>query len=160
MALIKEAVHHNLCGTCGHRWFSVDREACPSCACGWSSLPEDDKQRLDFPMFDGLLAYFPNALAEVARVSFLGNEQHNPGQPMHWARGKSTDHENKIIRHLVDAGKLDSRGVRHSARVAWRALALLQEELERDEGFPMSRGSKAPVKEVFDRPINMSDQEN
>jgi hypothetical protein len=60
---------------------------------------------------------------------------------MRWARGKSTDHGNKIARHLVDIGKKDARGVRHSARLAWRALALLQEELERD-GAPMSRGSK------------------
>lgn len=116
-----------------------------------SSLPEDDAKRLDFPMFDGLLAYFPNALAEVARVSFLGNQQHNPGEPLHWAREKSTDHENKIIRHLIDAGKFDSRGARHSARVAWRALALLQTELERDEGHPMSRGSTytPPERRVF-----------
>lgn len=122
-----------------------------------SSLPEDDAKRLDFPMFDGLLAYFPNALAEVARVSFLGNQQHNPGEPLHWAREKSTDHENKIIRHLIDAGKFDSRGVRHSARVAWRALALLQTELERDEGHPMSRGSTytPPERRVFDRPIDV-----
>jgi len=105
-------------------------------------LPEDDAARLDFPMFDGLMAYFPNALAEVARVSKIGNDQHNPGQPMHWARNKSTDHGNKIMRHLVDAGGIDSKGVRHSARLAWRSLALLQEELEREEGLPPSRASK------------------
>lgn len=106
------------------------------------SLPDDDAKRLDFPMFDGLLAYFPNALAEVSRVSKIGNDQHNPGQPMHWARGKSTDHGNKIMRHLIDAGKADSRGVRHTARLAWRALAMLQEELEREEGLPLSRASR------------------
>jgi hypothetical protein len=94
-------------------------------------------------MFDGLMAYFPNALAEVARVSKIGNDQHNPGQPMHWARGKSTDHANKIARHLIDVGRKDARGVRHAARLAWRALALLQEEIEREEGAPLSRGSKA-----------------
>jgi hypothetical protein len=109
-----------------------------------NSLPEEDSQRGKFPMADGLLDYFPNALAEVSLVSFLGNQKHNPGQPMHWARGKSTDHRNKILRHLVDAGKKDSQGVRHSAYVAWRALANLQEELERDEGYPLSRASKEP----------------
>ena len=107
-----------------------------------NSLPEDDAARLEYPMFDGLLAYFPNALAEVTKVSKIGNDQHNPGQPMHWARGKSTDHENKIMRHLVDVGRKDHRGVRHAARLAWRALALLQEELEREEGVPLSRASK------------------
>ncbi|WP_139375702.1 dATP/dGTP diphosphohydrolase domain-containing protein [Sphingopyxis flava] len=109
-----------------------------------SSLPEDDGDRLAYPMFDGLLAYFPNALAEVAMVSMIGNQQHNPGQPMHWARGKSTDHANKAVRHLVDHGKRDARGVRHTARAAWRILALLQEEIERDEGRPLSRASRAP----------------
>lgn len=106
------------------------------------SLPDADEARGDFPMFDGLLAYFPNALAEVSRVSKIGNDQHNPGQPMHWARDKSTDHGNKIVRHLVDAGKRDGRGVRHTARAAWRILAMLQEEIERDEGLPPSRASR------------------
>jgi hypothetical protein len=106
------------------------------------SLPDDDVARRDYPMFDGLMAYFPNALAYVALVSKIGNEQHNPGQPMHWARGKSTDHENKIMRHLADVGRKDGRGVRHSGSLAWRALANLQEELEREEGAPMSRGSR------------------
>lgn len=92
-------------------------------------------------MFDGLLAYFPNALAEVARVSKIGNDQHNPGEPMHWARDKSRDHANKIMRHLVDAGKRDARGVLHTARLAWRALAMLQEELEYLEQLPPSRAS-------------------
>jgi hypothetical protein len=107
-----------------------------------NSLPEDAELRNSYPMADGLLDYFPNALAEVSRVSFIGNQQHNPGEPMHWARGKSTDHRNKILRHLADAGGKDSKGVRHSAYLAWRALANLQEELERDEGYPMSRGSR------------------
>jgi hypothetical protein len=107
-----------------------------------NALPEDDALRLEYPMFDGLMAYFPNALAEVSRVSKIGNDQHNPGEPMHWARDKSTDHANKIMRHLVDIGRKDARGVRHAARLAWRALALLQDELEREEGAPRSRASR------------------
>ena len=106
-------------------------------------LPDDDKARLDYPMADGLLYYFPAALAEVARVSKIGNDQHNPGQPLHWARSKSTDHENKILRHLLEAGTKDSKGVRHSARLAWRALALLQVELEREEGAPFPKNAKS-----------------
>jgi hypothetical protein len=107
-----------------------------------NSLPEDDSQRGSFPMFDGLLAYFPNALAAVSEISKHGSEKHNKGQPMHWARGKSTDHLNKIIRHAIDAGGKDSEGYRHSAYLAWRALANLQEEIEREGEAPMSRGSK------------------
>jgi len=107
------------------------------------SLPDDADSRNSFPMADGLLDYFPNALAEVSAVSRIGNEQHNPGEPMHWARGKSTDHANKVIRHLIDRGKRDSKGVRHSAYAAWRALALLQEEIERDTGAPLPRNAIA-----------------
>ena len=111
-------------------------------------LPENDNERGNFPMADGLLDYFPNALAYVAYVSKLGNDKHNPGQPMHWSRWNSTDHANKIMRHLVDRGLKDSNGVRHSGYVAWRALAQLQEELERDENICISRASKASPNEV------------
>lgn len=90
----------------------------------------DHAKRKAQPMARGLLDYFPNALAAVAECSRVANEQHNPGEPIHWARGKSTDHADCIIRHLVDRGTLDADGVRHSAKVAWRALALLEEELE------------------------------
>ena len=88
---------------------------------------EDRKNR---PIARGVLDYFPDALAEVALVSKTGNDQHNPGQPLHWAKEKSTDHADCIIRHLIDRGKLDNDGMRHSAKVAWRALALLQTELD------------------------------
>jgi hypothetical protein len=92
-------------------------------------LPTDAAARNAMPMADGLLYYFPNALAAVSALSKVANEQHNPGEPMHWARNKSTDHANKIMKHLLDAGGTDSDGQRHSAKVAWRALALLEDEL-------------------------------
>jgi len=90
----------------------------------------DAKARKQHPMFSGLLKYFPDALMEVAHVSFVGNEQHNPGQPLHWDRSKSTDEPDALLRHLKDAGTLDTDGLRHTAKVAWRALAMLQKELE------------------------------
>ena len=93
------------------------------------SLPTDAAERKAVPLAEGLLYYFPNALAEVARVSKAGNDQHKPGQPMHWAMEKSTDHADCILRHLTDAGTLDTDGMRHAAKVAWRALALLETEL-------------------------------
>lgn len=93
-------------------------------------LPADPQSRKNTPLCRGLLDYFPLACAEVARVSKVGNDQHNPGEPMHWARGKSTDHADCIVRHLMDRGKVDADGCRHTAKLAWRALALLQEELE------------------------------
>src|SRR3546814_20987033 len=73
------------------------------------SLPDDATKRLEYPMADGLRDYFPNALAEVSRLSHAATKQHHPDKPMHWDRSKSTDHRNKIMRHLVDAGKLDDK---------------------------------------------------
>jgi len=117
------------------------------------SLPSDAKERKAAPMAEGLLWYFPNALAEVARVSKAGNDQHNPGQPMHHSRGKSSDHADCILRHLVDAGTRDGDGMRHSAKVAWRALALLQEEIERDEGVPLPRNAVPKYGEIVSHEV-------
>jgi hypothetical protein len=109
-----------------------------------NTLPSDSKKRKAIPLARGLLDYFPAALAAVAEVSRAGNEKHNPGQEMHHARGKSSDHPDCILRHLMDRGTLDpDDGLRHSAKVAWRALALLQEELEA-AGAPLARGAKLP----------------
>ena len=93
-------------------------------------LSTDKQTRKEQPVARGVLDYFPDAMAAVAHVSFVANEQHNPGEPMHWARGKSTDHADCIVRHLMDRGNIDDDGLRHSAKAAWRALALLQEEIE------------------------------
>lgn len=93
-------------------------------------LPTDKQTRKDTPIARGVLDYFPLAIAEIARVSKAGNDQHNPGQPLHWAREKSTDHADCIARHLIERGTVDEDGMRHSAKMAWRALALLQLELE------------------------------
>jgi len=109
---------------------------------GSNSLPEDDKERADYPLADGLLDYFPNALAEVAKVSKIAGDKHHPGELMHWERSKSTDHRNKIVRHLIDSGGKDENGNRHSAALAWRALALLQEELEAETGCPIPRNAR------------------
>jgi hypothetical protein len=103
------------------------------------SLPADAKQRKNLPITRGVLDYFPDAIAAVADVSRLGNEQHNPGQPLHWAREKSTDHADCIARHLIERGSVDVDGARHSAKLAWRALALLQTELE-EEAAKAPRG--------------------
>jgi Domain of unknown function (DUF5664) len=104
-------------------------------------LPQDPAERKRIPIASGVLDYFPAALAEVARVSHAGNEQHNPGEPLHWARGKSMDQADTIVRHLMERGTVDTDGMRHSAKMAWRALALLQLEME-EAGAPMARGAR------------------
>ena len=106
-----------------------------------SALPEGSAERKQVPMARGLLDYFPAALAEVARLSQVGNNKHNPGEELHWARGKSMDHADCILRHLAERGAKDTDGLSHSVKVAWRALALLQEELEA-AGAPMPRGAR------------------
>lgn len=109
-------------------------------------LPVDSQERKAVPLAAGCLFYFPAALAEVARVSKRGNDKHNPGEPLHHARGKSMDHADCIARHLIDSGSIDIEdGLRHSAKLAWRALALLQEELEAT-GAPLARGARLPEK--------------
>lgn len=108
------------------------------------ALPTDSEERKSIPLCTGVLDYFAAALVEVAKVSKAGNDKHNPGQPLHWSRGKSADHADCIMRHLADRGTIDpGTGVRHSAELAWRALALLQTELEA-EGAAPSRGSVFP----------------
>ena len=111
------------------------------------SLPTDSKARKDIPLARGVLDYFPAALAAVAELSRKGNEKHNAGEPMHHARGKSTDHADCLLRHLVDRGKIDPEtGLSHSVSIAWRALALLQEELEA-AGAPLARGARLPTED-------------
>jgi hypothetical protein len=78
------------------------------------------------------LDYFPDALLAVAECSKAGNDQHNPGKPLHWDRSKSQDESDALIRHFLERGTVDTDGIRHSAKVAWRALALLQKELENE----------------------------
>jgi hypothetical protein len=95
--------------------------------------PKDNEaqKRKDTPIFSGVLKYFPLAIAEVSRVSLAGNRQHHPNEPLHWDRSKSTDELDALTRHLMDAGTLDTDGVRHSAKLCWRSLANLEKELEK-----------------------------
>lgn len=105
------------------------------------ALPTDPVERKGIPLCTGVLDYFPAALAEIAKISKAGNDQHNPGEVLHWARGKSMDQADTIVRHLMERGSIDTDGCRHSAKMAWRALALLQLELE-EAGAPMARGAR------------------
>ena len=96
-----------------------------------SKLPTDAKERKTYPVATGVVDYFPDALAEVARVSRIGNDQHNGvGTPLRWDRSKSTDEADALMRHFIERGNVDSDGALHSAKLSWRALALLQKEIE------------------------------
>ena len=91
------------------------------------------KARKAIPLATGCVDYFPDALQAVAAVSRVGNEQHNPGKPLFWDRSKSGDEADALLRHFVERGTVDTDGLRHSAKVAWRALALLQKEIEQEK---------------------------
>lgn len=98
-----------------------------------ATLPVTAAERKKYPIATGVLDYFPDAITAVAHVSYVGNQQHNPGRPLHWAREKSTDQDDTLMRHFLERGGRDSDGIRHTARLAWRALALLQLEIEAEE---------------------------
>ena len=102
--------------------------------------------RKAMPIASGVLDYFPDALLVVAEVSRVGNEQHHPGQPLHWDKSKSSDEADALMRHLLDRGTLDTDGLRHSGKVAWRALALLQRELDAE-----ARSAEEDVPPVVER---------
>tara|TARA_R110002050_G_scaffold554_1_gene4027 strand:+ start:6592 stop:6981 length:390 start_codon:yes stop_codon:yes gene_type:complete len=103
---------------------------------------ENAKQRKDTPVFSGVLNYFPDALREIARCSKAGNDQHNPNSPLHWDRSKSQDELDALTRHLLEAGTMDTDGILHSTKVAWRSLANLQKELESRGSAPLSKHNK------------------
>ena len=106
-----------------------------------TTIPEDAQGRKERPVASGVLDYFPDAIVAIAEVSWKGNEQHHAGQPLHWARGKSGDEGDALMRHFLQRGSRDSDGMRHSAKLAWRALALLQKEIEAErKTFPVSAG--------------------
>lgn len=106
------------------------------------ALPAESNARKATPVVTGVLDYFPAAIAAVARVSKAGNDKHNPGEKLHHSRGKSTDHADAIGRHLMERGGIDpDTGERHSAELAWRALANLQQELEDAGEAPLARGA-------------------
>ena len=87
-------------------------------------------ERKEYPLGTGVLDYFPDALAYVAHVSFKGGQQHSPGKPLFWDRSKSGDESDAIMRHYVDRFDVDTDGVLHAGKMAWRALAFLQKLLE------------------------------
>ncbi len=92
-------------------------------------LAGDSAERKRYPMLRGLIGYFPNACAYVSHVSLRANEQHNPGEPMHWAFDKSIGQGDEIVKHLAEAGTVDTDGLLHTGKAAWRALELLEREL-------------------------------
>lgn len=100
------------------------------------ALPSDDKLRKEIRAFQGVIKYFPEAIAAVALLSKRANDQHNPGEPMHWAKEKSTEELDSLMNHVIDIackGELsrDSDGMLDAVKVAWRGLANLQRLIDK-----------------------------
>lgn len=121
-----------------------------------NTLTTDSYERKKVPLASGLLSYFPAALAGVARTSYTGNLKHNGDVPLFHARGKSSDHPDCILRHLMDLQDILARIKRCESPspgdlykvteevscLAWRALALSQELHEKYAGAPIAPGAK------------------
>ena len=132
------------------------------------TLPTDSAERKEVPLFSGVLKYAPAALAGVARISKLGNDKHNPGEPLHHARGKSADHADCVLRHAADVADIEAHILRNMdndpkvwyqsedakallaevSQLAWRALMWSQELHERYGGAPLAPGAKLPGNEA------------
>jgi hypothetical protein len=127
------------------------------------TLGTDSDDRKNIPLHSGCYAYFAAALAGVARHSKIGNDKHNPGEPLHHSRGKSADHADCIARHLMDIADMRARKVEHTTEetaallteanaLSWRALALSQELHEQLGGAPLAPGARLPKPDVLDLP--------
>ncbi len=129
------------------------------------TLGTDHAARKATPLLRACFGYFLAALAGVARHSVRSNKQHNGNAPVHWARGKSADHEECIFRHSGDIADIRAwleRNPNHADRAAvidmleteldaraWRALAESQEFYEQFRGAPSSPSSVLPPSPVI-----------
>jgi len=131
------------------------------------TLPTDSEERKNVPVWRGCVRYFAAALAGVARISKIGNDKHNPGEELHHARGKSQDHADCVMRHLMDLddlvtacdrgdtplGAFPVRQILDEAdQMAWRALALSQEIHERFGSAPLAPGARMPAEPIATPP--------
>jgi len=127
------------------------------------TLPVDSSARKEIPVYSGVIKYAPAALASMAKISKQGNDKHNPGQPLHHARGKSNDHADCVVRHVLDVADIEAAIVRAQAipvnqlhveallneasQMVWRALIWSQELHEKYGGAPLAPGAVLPVED-------------
>lgn len=96
-----------------------------------------DKQKASkVPVWEGVIAYFSNALNAVGAISRFGSVKHNDGKfPTKWREYSAPVYANALARHIVDecrTGDLYDResNMLHAAHEAWNALARLEKLLE------------------------------
>lgn len=120
-----------------------------------TSLPTDAQERKKLQLFTFMFGYFADAWLEVVRIARLGNDQHNPGEPLHWARGKSTDQMNAAFNHIFDYGlgnRIDSDGGRHLSKAIWRLMAQDQLDIEEERRTQTGQFTPKPVGYTYPLP--------
>lgn len=148
------------------------------------TLPNDSKMRYHYPISSGCVAYFPAALAGVAKHSFIGGAKYNDGALVH-LRYISTQHMDCIGRHMLDLQDLlaaHARGERdvqtfvydfeekrdilqtipieeailiECNALAWRSLAISQELHEKLAGKPLAPAARLSPSDTGHKPINL-----
>ena len=140
------------------------------------TLPNESKMRYHYPISSGCLAYFPAALAGVAKHSYIGGAKYNDGALVH-LRYISTEHLDCIGRHILDLQDLVAAQKRGVVEVetyvydfetkqdvlqmipiedailiecnalSWRSLAFSQEQHERLASKPLAPAARLePIK--------------
>ena len=123
-------------------------------------MEKNKQKRKQIPLYSGLIKYFPDALCEVARVSYIGSKQHHPDEEIHWDREKSKDDLDALMRHLLEAGTYDDDGILHDSKIVWRSLANLQKVLEKKkkdkfhEGYDEQFGTYKKAEEWYIKEYN------
>jgi hypothetical protein len=90
------------------------------------NLPTNSADRKLFPVRSGVIEYTPAALVALALGSKIGNDKHNPGQPLQHSRAKSSDHGDCEARHMIDVGDPALDTLEELTWKAWRANMELQ----------------------------------
>lgn len=138
-----------------------------------SIFGSDYKGRKNLPIFNYLTRYFPKATVEIVKVCVAGNVQHNPEldpTDINWSRGKSTDQLNTAMRHMIDhatTGPRDTESLPvqkmiggntyHLAKAAWRIMAELELQIEKDQAEDFAANDKH--RDVFQEPGTFAQRE-
>lgn len=105
-----------------------------------SPFPTDSKKRLEYPIFTGVLMYFADAMAAMARHSLMSFKQHNPNGKIGWDPTKSVGTLDQAIRHAMEAQIFHDAGLREksleeAAAFQWRATEMNQRLIKRMPPF-------------------------
>lgn len=98
--------------------------------------PADAQKAAKVPVWQGVFAYFSNALLAVGAISKFGSVKHNEGKmPTKWRDYPITTYQDANARHITEEAKGDlydsESKMLHAGHAAWNALARLELLLEK-----------------------------